>query len=213
MDSCVIRPARKDDCGAIAGLYSISSDGVADYIWSRLAAPGEELRDVGRRRYEREDTSFSYRNCQVVESAEGVVGMLVAFPAEAGEEPGAGDDSRPGGDDDAGPGEPEDPVLAPFAALEDPGSYYICGVALLPGYRGRGLGSRLMALAEEDAVARGLDRTSLIVFEENAGALRLYRRLGYDEVARARVVPHRLIRVRGDALLMVKHLAGPGVPA
>jgi hypothetical protein len=33
----VVRPARKEDCAAIAALYSISSDGVADYIWTRLA--------------------------------------------------------------------------------------------------------------------------------------------------------------------------------
>ena len=191
MNDCTIRRARRSDCAAIARLYSISSDGVADYIWSRLAGPGEALLDVGRRRYEREDTPFSYRNCQVVDSGDGVVGMLVAFPAEAGDENGDG---------------PEDPVLAPYAALEDPGSYYVCGVALFPEYRGRGLGTRLMALAEQDAAAVGLDRTSLVVFRENAGALRLYQRLGYSEIGRARVVPHPLIRVTGDALLMVKHL-------
>ena len=84
---------------------------------------------------------------------------------------------------------------------------------MLPEYRGHGLGTRLMALAERNAAARGFDRTSLIVFEENAGALRLYRRLGYAEIARARAVPHPLIRVTGDALLMVKHLSERVVPA
>jgi ribosomal protein S18 acetylase RimI-like enzyme len=188
----------------------MSSGGVADYIWSRLAEPGEALLDVGRRRYEREDTPFSYRNCQVVQCGDDVVGMLVAFPTESGDEP-RGEPDEPGAGDAGGSGEPEDPVLAPYAALEDPGSYYVCGVALFPEYRGRGIGSRLMALAEQDAAALGLNRTSLVVFRENAGALRLYQRLGYAEIARARVVPHPLIRVTGDALLMVKQLPEPGL--
>jgi len=34
------RPAAVSDCGIIARLYQISSDGVADYIWTQLAAAG-----------------------------------------------------------------------------------------------------------------------------------------------------------------------------
>lgn len=66
MNNLQFRPAEKSDCRAIAFLYSISSDGVADYIWTKLAQPGEDILDVGRRRYEREDTLFSYQNCTVV---------------------------------------------------------------------------------------------------------------------------------------------------
>jgi hypothetical protein len=44
-----LRPARKSDCRRIAELYRISSDGVADYIWAKLAEPGEDVLDVGRR--------------------------------------------------------------------------------------------------------------------------------------------------------------------
>lgn len=79
-ESTIYRPARKEDCATIAALYSISSDGVADYIWSKLAESGENILDVGRRRYEREDSVFSYWNCTVVESDGMVIGMLVAFP-------------------------------------------------------------------------------------------------------------------------------------
>jgi ribosomal protein S18 acetylase RimI-like enzyme len=184
-----IRPARRDDAGAIAALYRISSDGVADYIWTLLAEPGEDLLEVGRRRYAREGTPFSYQNCTIVEAAGVIVGMLVAFPMHVD------------------PDEVEsDPVLAPYGALEEDESYYVCGVALFPSHRGLGLGTRLMALAEEQAAARGLTKLSLIVFEANQGAKRLYERLGYRETARARIVPHPLIHHTGDALLMVKAL-------
>jgi ribosomal protein S18 acetylase RimI-like enzyme len=79
-------------------------------------------------------------------------------------------------------------------------------VALYPEHRGQGIGGRFMSLAESQARERGFDRVSLVAFEENVGSVRLYRRLGYAEVARAPVVPHPLIHVAGDALLMVKAL-------
>ena len=36
-------------------------------------------------------------------------------------------------------GETQDPVLQPYAELEDPGSLYVAGVAVTPEHRGRGL--------------------------------------------------------------------------
>ena len=183
-----LRAARREDARVIAGLYRISSDGVADYIWTLLAEPGDSPLDVGERRYAREGTPFSYENCTLAEAGDGVVGMLVAFPM----------DPEP-----AAPDPDEDPVLAPFSRLEQPGSYYVCGVAVVEAWRGKGLGTRLMALAHDEARARGHGEVSLIVFEQNEGALRLYRRLGYREVAREKVVPHPLIHYTGDALLMV----------
>lgn len=52
------RPAEKNDCRAISSLYSISSDGVSDYIWAKLAQPGEDLLDVGQRRYEQKPIPY-----------------------------------------------------------------------------------------------------------------------------------------------------------
>jgi len=183
------RPACKDDCRDIAALYRISSDGVADYIWSKLAEPGEDPLEVGRRRYAREDTAFSYLNCTVIEVDDRVIGMLVAFPMHV-------DPTE----------EENDPVLAPYSKLEVDDSYYICGMAVIPEYRGHGLGTRLLALAETQARDKGFNKLSLIVFEQNRGAKRLYDRRGYNEVGRATVYPHPLIHYTGDAILMAKDI-------
>jgi ribosomal protein S18 acetylase RimI-like enzyme len=185
------RPAHKEDCRTIAELYRISSDGVADYIWQGLAEPGEEPIEVGERRYAREDTVFSFRNCIVAERNSEVIGMLVAFPVE---EP----DSAVSESD-----EEVDPVLKPYSELERPGSFYVCGMALFPEYRRQGLGTRMLKLARQQAYKRGLEELSLIVFEQNTGAKRLYERHGFREVDRRPVVTHELIRYTGDALLMV----------
>lgn len=188
MNLVTFSPAEKADCRTIAELYSISSDGVADYIWTQLAATGEDILDVGQRRYERENTLFSYQNCTLATINDAIAGMLVAFPMIV--------------DEDAEP--EDDPVLAPYSKLEADKTYYICGIALFPDYREQGIGSQLMKLAETHAVEKGLGKLSLIVFEENAGAKRLYDRLGYQEIAREAIVPHPLIHYSCDAILMVK---------
>jgi ribosomal protein S18 acetylase RimI-like enzyme len=184
------RPAQQSDCRAIASLYSISSDGVADYIWSKLAQPGEDILDVGQRRYERENSLFSYQNCTLATQGDTIVGMLVAFPMFV--------------DEDAEP--EDDPVLASYSKLEEKNSYYLCGVAVFPHYWNGGIGTQLMALAEEQAREKGLTKLSLIVFEQNEGAKRLYDRLGYREIAREAIVTHPLIHYSGDAILMVKQM-------
>ncbi len=192
MNSVDFRPARKDECRTIAQLYSAASDGVADYIWTGLASPGEDILDVGARRYAREDIDFSYQNVTVAMLGERIIGMMAAYAMRPRER--AADES----DSDV------DPVLLPYFKLEQPNSYYISGMALFPAYRGKGIGTRLLALAAEQARARNLTQLSLIVFEQNTGAKHLYERCGFREITREPVVPHPLIHHTGDALLLVR---------
>lgn len=185
----IFRPAKKSECRTIAELYSISSDGVSDYIWTKLANPDEHILDVGTRRYEQEDSVFSYHNCTIVEINNKIAGMLVAYPMHV--DPGYIE---------------EDPVLAPVNKLEEDDSYYICGMALFPEYRGKGIGTRLLKKAEEDCARAALRKLSLVCFEQNTNAMSLYLKNGYREIARETIVPHPLIHYTGDALLMVHHL-------
>jgi ribosomal protein S18 acetylase RimI-like enzyme len=192
LDKVIFRPAKRDECRTIARLYSISSDGLADYIWTTLAKPGEDILDVGERRYSNEDLLFSYKNCLVVEHKGEIIGMLVAFPMYLPDGPNAANEP--------------DPVLVPYAKLEKDSSYYIMGVAVFPEYRGKGIGTRFLELAAGKAREYGLSQLSLIVFEQNEGAKRLYERHGFYEIAREAVVPHDLIHYNGYALLMVKDI-------
>ena len=190
MSEFTFRPAVKSECRKIAELYGISSDGVAEYIWTKMADPGEDVLHIGQRRYEQEDSVFSYRNCSMVDLDETAAGMLVAFPMEIDDEY-----------------MESDPVLIPYSKLEEPDSYYICGMAVFPKYRGRGIGTQLLMLAEKNAREHELQKLSLVVFEQNEGAKHLYERSGYYEKAREPIVPHPLIHFDGNAVLMVKNLA------
>ena len=48
LDRITFRPARKDESRTIAMLFSLASDGVADYVWTKCAKPGEAMLDAGR---------------------------------------------------------------------------------------------------------------------------------------------------------------------
>jgi ribosomal protein S18 acetylase RimI-like enzyme len=52
-------------------------------------------------------------------------------------------------------------------------------IAVAPTHRGRGIGRALIAAAEAEARARGCCKLTLEALEGNAGAITLYRRLGF----------------------------------
>ena len=192
----VIRDAAKTDARAIAELFRMSSDGVADYIWDGLKDeyPGLEPLDIGAQRYAREDMEFSYQNCLIAETDGRTAGMLHGYVMES----------------DGNPPPDMDPVIRPYAELEVPGSYYLSGIAVYPEFQGRGIGTRFLEAAEGKARILGCPSLSLIVFEGNESALRLYERVGFTETDRRAIVPHEMLHHEGNALLMVKPVGGNG---
>ena len=186
-----LRPATREDSRKIAELFRIASGGVAEYVWSTLAPeyPGLTPLEIGTRRYARDEGAFSYYNCTVAELCGEVIGMLHAYPMEVQPE-----------QEEAG--EPIDPVLEPYARLEVPGSYYICAMAVFPEYRGKGLGARMLEIAKDKARESGCREESLLVFEQNEKAVKLYEHNGFGVIDRAPVVPHESIRYTGEVLLM-----------
>lgn len=190
-EGIIIRPAVQADSAAIAELFLISSDGLAEYIWSLSKPDGISLLEHGAQRYARTNTAFSFENCHLAERNGSVIGMLHAFEMEA--------------DPDAEP--TSDPVLSPYSDLEDPGSLYISGLAVLEEYRSGGIGAKLMDAAEERARKEGLPRLSLVCFERNTRALAFYRRRGFELRDRRPLVPHPCLHYPdGDALLLVMQL-------
>jgi len=187
-----LRWARRGDSRRVAELMNIAGHGLPAYLWSLSAEDGQEPIEVGTARAAREDQNFSYRNAVVVEDGGEVVALLLAYRLpEAGEEEDL--DELP-------------EVLRPLVELEllAPGTFYVNGLATLPGHEGRGLGSRLLDVANDLAAEAGCDELSLEVFERNEIAVRLYRRHGYRTVARRPAVPHPSYPYDGDVLLMTR---------
>ncbi len=185
------RPAVKDDALDIVELDRIAGAGLTDYVWQSYAHehPGLSVVEIGVLGIEREDVEYSFKNCVMAEVDGQVAGMSMAFPIKA--EP-VTDDS--------------DPVMRPYMELIVDGSFFVCAIAVYEAFRGQGIGAALMERVEERARECGCPSLSLLVFDVNDGAKRLYERLGYRVADRRAIVPHPLIRPEGDVLLMVRPL-------
>jgi ribosomal protein S18 acetylase RimI-like enzyme len=166
----VIRPGAVEDASLLAELVNYAGEGLPLYLWSRMAEPGESAWDVGRRRAAREEGSFSYRNATIIEHDGDAAGCLIGYAI------------------------PDDPTPIPsdmpamFVALQElenlvPGTWYVNVLAVQPAFRGLGLGTKLLALAEERARADGRRGLSVITSDDNVGARRLYERCGYIRLA------------------------------
>jgi ribosomal protein S18 acetylase RimI-like enzyme len=87
----------------------------------------------------------------------------------------------------------------------------IFGLAVAPEARRRGVGTALLAAAEEHAQAHGARKLSMRVLSTNPDAIRLYTGLGFECEGVLReefLIEGRYV----DDLLMSKHLDGPAVP-
>ena len=182
----LFRPAQRGDAREIARFFQITSEGGADYIWSLIAQPGEDLLEVGAARYAREGVNFSYENCLIAEHQGRVIGMMHSYVMR--HDPHA---------------EPvTDPVLAPYADMEIPDTLYISSLALDEGWRNQGLGATFLQAAQARCNAQGLNGLSLIDNAANTGARRFYERHGFHIVKTCQITPHPLFRVTGQAYLM-----------
>ena len=58
-----VRPAAIADAAALADFVNMAGEGLPLYLWKKMAGPGEDAWEVGRRRAMREGGNFSYPKC------------------------------------------------------------------------------------------------------------------------------------------------------
>jgi N-acetylglutamate synthase-like GNAT family acetyltransferase len=75
-------------------------------------------------------------------------------------------------------------ILGAIVLEAEPDHLWIDNVAVEPALKGRGLGRRLLAFAEEEAARLGLPELRLLTNARMASNITLYARLGYAEVER-----------------------------
>lgn len=188
-------PATPDDSDALAQLINMAGEGLPLHLWQRMAEPGETAWDVGRRRAQRTEGAFSYRNAVTLRASDDPTGAVVACLIGYD----ISDLPEPIGDDIPA-------MFVPPQQLENlaPGTWYINVLATFPEHRGDGLGSRLLGFAEEQARIAGRRGMSVIIDDANEGARRLYERLGFREAARRRMVKEDWVNPGTDWVLLVK---------
>ena len=193
-----MRKAKVEDARKLAELMNVAGEGIPAYLWERMAGPEEDVMTLGARRVARMEGGFSYTNAYIAARDGVIAGMLVGYRLPDPYETGPMDDIPP--------------VVRPLVELEAvaPGSWYINAVATDALYRGQGVGRTLMDFAEQLAVASRAEALSLIVAEENTGARRLYKRLGYRDIDRRPNVPFPRCPHTGSWVLMTKEIKFDG---
>jgi ribosomal protein S18 acetylase RimI-like enzyme len=187
-----IRKATKEDCRQIAELALMAGEGIPGYFWALVAKPGQDPLEIGAQNAAREDENFSYRNIQVAEIEGKVAGMMLAYRLP---------DAEHAEDLEEFP-----EFIRPLIELEQcvPGSFYINMLATYPKFRNQSVGTALMAAVDQLATEAGCSHSSIEVFEQNEGALRLYQRLGYQIRERRKVIPHSSHPYEGDIVLLTR---------
>lgn len=185
-----LRRAVEADAEALAELVNFAGEGMPEHLWQQMAAPGEDPWEIGRRR---QAAKAADGQIYVIDEGAGAIASLTGYPVPAVPQPIP--DDMPA-------------MFRPLQELENlvPAIWYVNVLAVDPAHRRRGLGSRLLALAEDLAREAGLDAMSVIVADANHGAHRLYQRTGYHERARRPVHSDGWRTEIREWLLLVKPL-------
>jgi len=197
MTTSIIQPpfrrATINDVGTLAQFVEFASEGLAVYLWTKIAGGGADPWHIGRERVASETGGLSYRNAVMAELDGQPVSGLISYPL--GDKTEHISDCFPA-------------VLVPLHELMNLAldTWYIQVVAVSPEYRGKGQGLALLALAERLAGSAGKASVSLIVSDTNTGARRLYECWGYREIAQRKMIKEQWQHPGVNWVLLGKHL-------
>jgi ribosomal protein S18 acetylase RimI-like enzyme len=184
------RLAVPDDAPAVAEFFNMANDGLGRVLWQLTCEPGDTPEQVGLRAM---SGRINDGDVVVTDDPGGALAGLIshAQPRHADPLP----DHMPA-------------ALHVIHALRQqaPETWFITSVAVRPTAQGQGLGKTLLGLAEDMARDAGLSATSLLVLEHNAGARRLYEKLGYSETARDRIEQSGWAPSPKEISLMIKRI-------
>ena len=180
-----IRPATPDDAPIIASALTMALG-----LETMKLYCGENYQSVLEELARAENTQYSYRNALVAEVDGTTAGAIVGY-------------------DGARLHELRKPTLRliqertgqTFAGVEDetnPDEFYLDSLGVLPAYRNRGIGSRLLAALRDKAFAEGHKRAGLLVDFENPQAEHLYHTLGIKRIEARNLFGHRMWHLQAE---------------
>jgi ribosomal protein S18 acetylase RimI-like enzyme len=189
------RDAEHGDGASLALLADAATRRLVSWLWDQSTAAGQPSFEVGRRIICEDTTSFNHLRHWRVATRDGqMVGGLNSYvlaqtPLPADPEVAA--------------------VIRPTAELKAvaDGTWYVTVASVFAEARGQGVGQALLTEADRLAEAAGCDTVSLLVGSFNAGAHRLYTRLGFTEWERRPFVPFPGSDEPGEWILMRRALS------
>lgn len=190
-----IRHAELSDAESLAKLINLAGEGIPNWLWTRACVEGQTPLEIGIERAKRKTGGFSYTNALVAEPHGYPAGMVLSYAIT-----------------EAATDNPDDlpAPIAPFIALEklSVNTWFINALAVFAEGQNKGIGSQLLAAAEHLARMNGFNKMSIQVYAQNTGAVRLYSRHGYKQVASDPVRLHPSPPYyTGDVVLLMKSLS------
>ena len=166
--SVPFRLAHREDGAVLAQLINFAGYGLPLHVWEQMAGSAQDPWKVGQTRL---GERAAKGDIVVADFGAGAVASLECHYIDPAPQL---------------PGEDTPLLFRPLVELEGlaPGSWYVNAIAVLPEYRGKGLGRQLLDVADRQAASRAVNEVSLIVADRNEGARRLYERSGFRETAR-----------------------------
>jgi len=186
------RQGEKQDSRKIAEMTDVASDGVMEYLFHDRV-PGMTTVDVVTGSLEKNDYPFTYQSAIIAFDGDDPVGMSLSYPS-----------LYHGISPEMKAFFPADRLahLGDFFSARIENSWYIDSLCVLPPYRRRGIAESLIALNKDKAVEQGCRSLSLIVYADNAQAIPLYRRTGFEMARRVELQENRFIRHKSGCWLM-----------
>lgn len=191
----VITPAKPGDARIASGLIHLAMDGVADFLFGF----GSSIRATGilEKLFAHNGNRFSYRYARLAKALNGdIVGMVLAYPCSEtfGLHVIMGRQLIPVYGVRGSFLFLRNALLLVLSVFSPSQSmacrrdeYYISTLAVLPEFQGMGIGSMLLAYAEDEARRADFKKCSLGVDIDNGRAVRLYKHLGYKAVETVKV--------------------------
>lgn len=186
------RPAEKEDSAKLAELINIASDGVVEYLFHDLI-PGMTPVQVVAHNLENDNYPHSYRSAVVAAEETDVIGMALSYPS-----------SYHKITDEMRGFFPADRLenFSHFYSSRVENSWFLDALCVIEIHRRRGIGEKLISLTKEKAVENGYSALSLIVFADNALAIPVYKRTGFEIVQKVELRGNEFIKHKDGCLLM-----------
>ena len=192
----IYRKAEVSDCYKIAELMNLASGGIIEFLYHDM---DKDIGPVGivERGIRNGQYPYNYNSCIIAELKGTFAGVSYSYPS-----------SYHLLTERARKLIPSDRLyhLRDFFSTRIDNSWFIDSFGVEPLFQGLGIGTRLLELTMEKARKEGFSLLSLMVFQDNEDALRLYRSKGFKEIKKVPLNRHSLIPHDGGCFLMERNL-------
>ena len=180
----------------MAELINIASGGVVEFLFHDLM-PELTPQQIVAHNLQSDQGYYTYKNAIVAETEDRAVGVALSFPALFHEITAEMRQYFPKDRLDH---------LAKFYAARVDDSLLLNALCVDQKLRRNGIGSELISLTKKKAKQAGFKVLSLMVFADNAEALSVYHRNGFEVFAPVELNSHEQIPHEGGCLLMKSNI-------